>query len=86
MSKKPYFEKHHIIKIENDLAGKKRVWVEVQEDEVILLKVDSQLDDSDIESLAATKLQELKDRRAMEEAREALEAQLAEINAQLGGG
>jgi hypothetical protein len=86
MSKKPYFETHRIIKFENDPAGKKRVWVEVAEDEAIMLKVDGKLKDADINALAAAKLQELKDRRALEEEREALEAQLAEINAQLGEG
>lgn len=84
MSKKPYFETHRIIKVENDPAGKKRVWVEVAEDEAIMLKVDGKLKDADINALAAAKLQELKDRRALEDEREALEAQLAEINAQLG--
>ena len=84
MSKKPYFETHRIIKVENDPAGKKRVWVEVAEDEAIMLKVDVKLKDADINALAAAKLQELKDRRALEDEREALEAQLAEINAQLG--
>ena len=86
MSKKPYFETHRIIKVENDQAGKKRVWVEVQEDEAIMLKVDGKLKDADIDALAAAKFQELKDRRALEEEHEALEAQLAEINAQLGEG
>lgn len=86
MSKKPYFETHRIIKVENDPAGKKRVWVEVAEDEAIMLKVDGKLKDADINALAAANLQELKDRRALEEEREALEAQLAEINAQLGEG
>lgn len=86
MSKKPYFETHRIIKFENDPAGKKRVWVEVAEDEAIMLKVDGKLKDADINALAAANLQELKDRRALEEEREALEAQLAEINAQLGEG
>ena len=70
--------------MENDPAGKKRVWVEVAEDEAIMLKVDGKLKDADINALAAAKLQELKDRRALEDEREALEAQLAEINAQLG--
>lgn len=84
MSKKPYFETHRIIKVENDPAGKKRVWVEVAEDEAIMLKVDVKLKDADINALAAAKLQELKDRRALEDEREALEAQLAEINTQLG--
>lgn len=84
MSKKPYFETHRIIKVENDPAGKKRVWVEVAEDEAIMLKVDGKLKDADINALAAAKLQELKDRRALEDEREALAAQLAEINAQLG--
>ena len=84
MSKKPYFETHRIIKVENDPAGKKRVWVEVAEDEAIMLKVDGKLKDADINALAAAKLQELKDRRALEDEREALEAQLAEINTQLG--
>ena len=86
MSKKPYFETHRIIKVENDPAGKKRVWVEVAEDEAIMIKVDGKLKDADINALAAAKLQELKDRRALEDEREALEAQLAEINAQLGEG
>lgn len=86
MSKKPYFETHRIIKFENDPAGKKRVWVEVADDEAIMLKVDGKLKDADINALAAAKLQELKDRRALEDEREALEAQLAEINAQLGEG
>ena len=84
MSKKPYFETHRIIKVENDPAGKKRVWVEVAEDEAIMIKVDGKLKDADINALAAAKLQELKDRRALEDEREALEAQLAEINTQLG--
>lgn len=84
MSKKPYFETHRIIKVENDPAGKKRVWVEVAEDEAIMIKVDGKLKDADINALAAAKLQELKDRRALEDEREALAAQLAEINAQLG--
>lgn len=84
MSKKPYFETHRIIKVENDPAGKKRVWVEVMEDESVMIKVDGKLKDADINALAAAKLQELKDRRALEDEREALEAQLAEINAQLG--
>lgn len=86
MSKKPYFETHRIIKVENDPAGKKRVWVEVAEDESVMIKVDGKLKDADINALAAAKLQELKDRRALEEEREAMEAQLAEINAQLGEG
>jgi hypothetical protein len=86
MSKKPYFDTYRIITVENDQAGKKRIWVEVAQDEAVMLKAEGNIKNAEIEALAAAKLQELKDRRALEDEREALEAQLAEINAQLGEG
>ena len=83
MSKKPYFDNYRIIKSESDGAGKKRIWVEVAQDEAIMIKVEGSTKQAEIESLCAIKLQYLKDRRTLEEEREALEAQLAALNEQL---
>jgi ABC-type iron transport system FetAB ATPase subunit len=84
MSKKPYFESHKPIRTEAAAAGFKRVWFEVAQDEVQMIKVPSGLSASEITEKCVAKLQELKDRRVLEDELEALEAQAEALRQQLG--
>lgn len=83
MNNKPYLDQHRIIAIEDYSDGFKRVWVEIQQDESLMIKIKGDSTEEEIHSICAAKLQELKDIQTLQEEQRYLEAQLELIKAQL---
>jgi hypothetical protein len=84
MNKKPFLDTYRIIAVENDKAGNKRIWVEVQQDESVIIKANGNIKSADIEALASAKFKELKELCALQDERDMLEERLAQLNQQLG--
>lgn len=82
--RKDYLDAPKIIKSESAAGGKKRVWVEVADNEAIMLKVDSNAKQADIDAEAEKLLARLKETRAKEYELEALREQVAALEQELG--
>lgn len=82
--KKQYFNKPNILKSEIDMAGKRRIWVEMAEGEALMFKLPGNTKVTEIQSFVEAELQKLKDRQLLEEQIEQLEEQATLLKQQLG--
>jgi hypothetical protein len=84
MKREKYLDVPVVVREENDVSGKKRVWVQVTETRAEMIKLDGNAKKADIGAAAEKRLADLKEIQAKEIELEELEAAAAALRAQLG--
>lgn len=84
MKREKYLDAPVVVREENDVSGKKRVWVQVTETRAEMVKLEGGAKKADIDAAAAKRLADLKEIQAKEIELKELEAAAAALRAQLG--